>query len=111
MSKFTDISFVYDMPILKVAKHFDVEEVFEPRMTAPQFSQKYCGIMQFGVTFYANQANYRQAVENAERVVYSQLNRKAIIELEKLKGIAYKYVDSELEAAINNVMYLVDGGK
>ncbi len=111
MTKFTDISFVYDMPILKVAQHFDVEEVFEPRMTTPQFSQKYCGIMQFGVTFYANNATYTQAVGNAERMVYRELNRKALIELDKLKAIAYKYVDSELEEAIDNVIYLVDGGK
>lgn len=110
MPKFTDVSFVYDMPILKVAQHFDAEEVFEPRMTAPQFSQKYCGIMQFGITFYANKANYHTAVENAERMVYRELNRKALIELDKLKTIAYKYIDPELEASINQVIHLVDGG-
>lgn len=111
MPKFTDISFVYDMPILKVAQHYDVEEIRECSPTPLQFSTKYYGIMQFGVTFYTNKANYHQAAGNAERMVYRELNRQALIELDKLKAIAYKYVDTELEAVINNVIYLVDGGK
>lgn len=109
MSKFTDISFVYDMPIMKVEQRFDVEEIRDS--PAPMtLSTKYCGIMQFGIAFYANKANYHSAVENAERMVYRELNRKALIELDKLKTIAYKYIDPELEAAINNVIYLIDGG-
>lgn len=110
MSKFTDVSFVYNIPAMKVERHFDVEEVYEPRSTSMNFSTKYCGIMQFGITFYANKANYHSAVENAERMVYRELNRKALIELDKLKTITYKYVDNELEAAINQVIHLVDGG-
>lgn len=109
MPKFTDISFTHNIPIMKVAQHFDVEEM--RNSPAPMnFSTKYCGTMQFVITFYANKANYHSAVENAERMVYRELNSKALIELDKLKTIAYKYIDPELEAAINQVIHLVDGG-
>lgn len=110
MSRFTDVSFLYDTPILQTVQNFKVEEVRD----IPQpmnFSTKYCGIMQFGVTFYANKANYTHAVQNAERMVYKEINRKALQELETLKGVAYKYVDSELEAAIGRVIHLCSGGE
>lgn len=111
MSRFTDVSSMYNTPILKAVRSFEVKEAIDNFQKSMDFSTKYCGVMQFGVTFYANKANYQSAKQNAERMVYSEINHKALQELEVLKGIAYKYVDAELEACITRVVHLCSGGE
>ena len=109
MNKFTTVSAVYDMPILTTVSNFKFQEDFsyKPQDT----TSKYLGVMEFGVTFYANGASLPRAIEHAQRVVYNDINRKALAKLRVLRGIAYKYCDTELESVIDELEHYCTGGE
>lgn len=109
MSKFTTVSAVYDMPILTTVSNFKFQEDFTHK---PQdITSKYLGVMEFGVTFYANDASLQNAIKHAQRAVYNDINRKALIKLQLLKGIAYKYCDPELDMVIAEIEHYCTGGE
>jgi hypothetical protein len=109
MNKFTTVSAMHDMPILTTVSNFKFQEDFSYK---PQdITTKYLGVMGFGITFYANGASLQNAVKHAQRSVYNDINRKALLKLRLLKGIAYKYCDPELEMVIAEIEHYCTGGE
>ena len=67
------------------------------------FADTYLITLKVGCVFYANSATLRDAERHAVKSLASQINREAMIEISKLKAIAFKYSDGKLHQAIDKV--------